>query len=291
VKFGLFAVNYGTCADPAAAVRVAQHAEAAGFDSVWTGEHLVLPDPPPAGFTMPPTLPLLDTIVSLSFLAAHTSTITLASGIIVLPLRNPVVLAKELASLDVVCGGRLVVGLGAGYVPAEFAAVGVALAERGARMDDHIDALRALWSTDQPEHRGRFTSFGGVDAHPRPMQRPGPPLVIGGESPGALRRAVTRGNGWYGFNIDPTLARQCVEALGRAAGEHERPPQLGELELTITPVGPLDRATVEGYEQLGIDRLVLLPDPEAGRTRRHAAVPLDRILHNIDTVAASFIDP
>lgn len=290
MKFGLFAINYGTCADHEAAVRVAQHAEAAGFDSVWTGEHLVLPDPPPSGFTFPPTLPLLDTVVSLSFLAANTSSITLASGIIVLPLRNPVVLAKELASLDVVSGGRLVVGLGAGYVAAEFEAVGVALSERGGRMDDYIDAMRALWSSDQPHHRGRFVSFAGVAAHPRPVQRPGPPLVIGGESPGALRRAITRGNGWYGFNVDPTFARQCVDALGKAASEHERPPELGELELTITPVGALDQAAVEHYEQLGIHRLVLLPEPEASRGRRHAPVPLDRILHNIDTVAAAFID-
>jgi probable F420-dependent oxidoreductase len=290
MKFGLFAINYGTCANQEAAVRVAQHAEAAGFDSVWTGEHLVLPDPAPTGFSIPPALPFIDTIVSLSFLAASTSTITLASGIIVLPLRNPVVLAKELASIDVVSGGRLVVGLGAGYVAAEFEAVGVALAERGGRMDDYIDAMRALWSLDQPHYEGRFVSFADLDVHPRPLQLPGPPLVIGGESPGALRRAITRGNGWYGFNIDPALAHQCVDALGKAASEYERPPELGELELTITPIGTLDRATIERYSELGIHRLVLLPEPEASRAQRHAPVPVDRILRNIDTVADSFIN-
>jgi probable F420-dependent oxidoreductase len=291
VKFGLFAINYGTCADPEIAIRVAQHAETAGFESVWTGEHLVLPDPQPANFTFPPTLPLLDTVVALSLVAANTSAITLGSGIIVLPLRNPVVLAKELASLDVVSGGRLVVGVGAGYVAAEFDAVGVSMTERGRRMDDAIDAMRALWSMDHPRHDGPFVSFTGVDAHPRPVQRPGPSIVIGGESPGALRRAIIRGNGWYGFNIDPPLARQCVDALATLASQHERPPELGELELTITPVGTLDRPIVEYYEQLGIDRLVLLPQPDADREHGHAPVPADRIIRNIDTIADTFINP
>jgi probable F420-dependent oxidoreductase len=291
VKFGLFAINYGTCADPEIAVRVAQHAETVGFESVWTGEHLVLPDPQPANFTLPPTLPLLDTVVALSVVAANTSTITLASGIIQLPLRNPVVLAKELASLDVVSGGRLVVGVGAGYVAAEFDAVGVSMTERGRRMDDYIDAMRALWSMDHPHHDGPFVSFTGLDTQPRPVQRSGPPIVIGGESPGAFRRAITRGHGWYGFNIDPPLARHCIAALSKLAGEHERPPELGELELTITPVGTLDRPTVEHYEQLGIHRLVLLPQPDADREHRHAPVAADRIIRNIDTIADTFINP
>jgi probable F420-dependent oxidoreductase len=289
MKFGLFAINYGSCADPDAAARVAQHAEAAGFESVWTGEHLVLPDPQPAGFSLPPTLPLLDTVVSLGFLAAGTSTIKLASGIIVLPLRNPIVLAKELASIDVVAGGRLIVGVGAGYVAAEFDAVGIPMAERGARMDDYIEAMRALWSMDQPCHSGPFVSFSGVAAHPRPRQRPAPPIVVGGESRSALRRAITKGNGWYGFGLDPSHARQCTETIRQMAGAHERPAGLGELELTVTPVGPLDRRIVEHYEQLGIHRLVLLPQPDADREHRHAPVPVERILRNIDTVAETII--
>ena len=130
VKIGLFAVNYGTCTDPELAVRVARHAEAAGFESVWTGEHIVLPDPAPPGFA----LPLLDTIVALTLVAAHTSTIKVGSGIIVLRLRNPAILAKELASVDVVSKGRLIAGFGAGYVRAEFAATGVPMEDRGARM-------------------------------------------------------------------------------------------------------------------------------------------------------------
>jgi probable F420-dependent oxidoreductase len=289
VKIGLFAINYGTCADPEVAVRVARHAEAAGFESVWTGEHVVLPDPAPPGFTMPPTLPFLDSVVALTLVAAHTSTIKVASGIIVLPLRNPVILAKELASVDVVSGGRLIAGFAAGYVPAEFAAAGVPMTGRGPRMEDYIRAVRALWLMDKPVHRGRLVSFDGIDARPRPRQRPAPPIVIGGEAPAALRRAATMADGWYGFYLNVPETRRYAGALHRLAQEYERPAGLGQLELTVTPAGPLDKAAVDGYAELGIDRLVLLPQPDAGPAQRHAPVPVDRILRNIDMVADQII--
>jgi probable F420-dependent oxidoreductase len=289
VKFGLFAINYATCADPDIAVRIARHAEAAGFESVWSGEHIVLPDPAPPGFSMPPTLPFLDTVVALTLVAAHTSTIKVASGIIVLPLHNPVILAKELASIDVVSKGRLIAGFGTGYLPQEFASAGVPMAERGARTEDYIRALRALWSMDNPHHQGRFVSFEGIQARPRPTQRPGPPVVVGGEAPAALRRAVTMADGWYGFHLDLGETRRLTEALRQAGQLHERPEELGRLELTVTPAEKLDRATVDRYEQLGIDRLVLLPQPDAPRGQRHSPVPHHRIMRNIDRVAEELI--
>src|SRR6266702_1526462 len=113
VKIGLFAINYGTCGDPVSAVRVAQAAEAAGFESVWTGEHIVLPDPMLSSFPLAPDTPMLDTIVALTWIAAHTKRVRIASGIIALPLRNPLVRAKELASVDFVSGGCLIIGVGA----------------------------------------------------------------------------------------------------------------------------------------------------------------------------------
>jgi probable F420-dependent oxidoreductase len=289
MKFGLFAINYGACADPDTAVKIAQHAEAAGFESVWTGEHVVLPDPQPSGFALPPTLPMLDSIVALTLVAAHTTTIKVASGIIVLPLRNPVVLAKELASVDVVAKGRLIVGVGAGYVAEEFAATGVPMTNRGERMDDYIRALRALWSMEHPQHNGPIVSFAGVNAYPRPIQLPGPPIVVGGASPGALRRAITMADGWYGFNVDLPLARQCVESFRQMASRYERPAELDRLELTMTPVGAINRTTVEQYEELGVDRLVLLPQPDAGHEHRHTPVPAERIIHNIDSIASMLI--
>ena len=142
---------------------------------------------------------------------------------------------------------------------------------------------------DNPEYHGRFVSFAGIDAQPRPQQRPGPPVVVGGEAPAALRRAVSMANGWYGFSMDLPETRRHVDALRQLGKEHELPDELGRLELTVTPAGPLDRATVDQYEELGIDRLVLLPQPDADRTQRHTSVPVDRILRNIDMVAEQII--
>jgi probable F420-dependent oxidoreductase len=286
VKFGLFAINYGTCGDPEAAIAAARHAEAAGFESVWTGEHIVLPDPQPAGSPFPPTLRVLDTTVALTLLATHTTTLKVASGIIVLPLRNPVLLAKELASIDVIAGGRLIVGLGAGYIREEFDAVGVSLADRHERTDDYIGALRALWAMERPGHQGPYVSFHGVDSHPRPAQRRGPPVVVGGESQAALVRAVTMADGWYGFDVD---VPSSLDALKRVAGEYERPADLGSLEITVTPTGTLDRSVVERYEGLGVNRLVLLPQPDAASDRKHRPVALEQIMRNIDSVAEKLL--
>lgn len=285
VKYGLFAINYGTCADPEHAVRVAQHAEAAGFESVWTGEHLVLPDPQLESFSMPPTLPFLDTIVALTLIAAETRTINVASGIIELPLHHPVMLAKQLASIDRISQGRLIVGVGAGYVEAEFAAMGVDLAERGVRMDEHIDAMRALWNMPQPRYSGRVVQIHGVNAYPRPVRSGGPPIVIGGVSAPARRRAIAKANGWYCFQTTVDWAHEAMDVIMSELDQSDRPSELGPLEITMTPVGPFDSAVREQYEALGVHRLVFLPGLAAAR--RHDPVPVDDILRTIDRLAST----
>jgi len=287
VKYGLFAINYGTCADPEHAVRVAQYAESAGFESVWTAEHLVLPDPQPEGFSMPPTLPFLDTIVALTLVARETRTLNVASGIIELPLHHPVTLAKQLASVDQVSKGRLIVGVGAGYLDAEFAAVGVPLSERGLRMDEHLDAMRALWTMPHPQYSGRFVNLDGVNAFPRPVSAGGPPIVIGGESAPARRRAIAKANGWYCFQTTVDSAREAMASISSDLERQQRPVQLGNLEVTMTPIGPFDRRVREQYESFNVDRLVFLPDLTAPPERRHAPVPLDDILRTVDELAAT----
>lgn len=289
MKFGLFALNYGTCADPESAVTVARHAEAAGFESAWTGEHVVLPAPMPPRLPFDAALPFLDTTVALTLLATHTRRLKVATGIIVLPLRNPVLLAKELASVDVVSGGRLVVGIGAGYIPEEFAAVGVPMRGRQARTDEYVRAMRALWTMERPRFGGRHVAFDGIDAYPRPVRLGGPPIVVGGEGRRALTRAVTLADGWYGFSLDVDATRDCLDRLRQLGAEHERPAALGPLEITVTPSGPLDRDVVARYEQLGVHRLVLLPEPEATVPQRHRPVPLERILANIDRAARELL--
>jgi probable F420-dependent oxidoreductase len=260
MKIGLYGINIGVCVDPAAAIRVARAAEEAGFDSVWTAEHVVLPDPQVPPSPAPPDLPFLDPAIALAHVAGHTERLLLATGIIILPQRNPLVLAKELATVDVVSRGRLVFGLAAGYLEAEFDALGIPFADRGARTDEYTDAILALWTQEKPAYRGRFVSFEGVRAEPRPVQKPHPPLVIGGHSPAACRRAVARGNGWYGFNLDIAGTRECLEHIDRARADVGRPEALGELEISVTPPpAPPNRDLLREYEDLGVHRLILLP--------------------------------
>jgi len=258
MKLGLYGINLGACVDPEVAACVARAAEAAGFESVWTAEHVVLPDPQTPDSPIPAQTPLLDPAVALSHVAAHTRTILLGTGIIILPQRNPVVLAKELASVDVLSGGRLIFGIGAGYLRAEFEAIGASFADRGEQTNEYIEAILALWTQEKPSFEGRFVAFRGIDAQPRPVQKPHPPIVVGGMSPPALRRAARYGKGWYGFALDLETTARCVAGLREAQQSVERPAELGPLEISVTPAGPLDADAVSRFEDLGVDRLVLL---------------------------------
>lgn len=256
MQIGLFGINMNLLAQPQWAVKVAQHAEAAGFESLWTGEHVVLPDPRQAPSPADPDTPMLHPPTLLAHLAAVTSTIKLGTGITLVAQRNPVVLAKEIGSLDVLCGGRLLFGIGAGYLHQEFAALGVDFASRGARTDEYIDAMRVLWTQDKPKFSGRFVSFDHIDAQPRPVQPGGPPVIVGGASPAAMRRAVTHGNGWYGFAMDVATAAKSLATLELAKARYQRPEHLGQLEISITPPKPPTKAMMEDYAAAGVDRLI-----------------------------------
>jgi probable F420-dependent oxidoreductase len=280
MKIGLYGINIGACVEPAAAILVAGAAEDAGFDSVWTAEHVVLPDPQVPPSPAPPELPFLDPAVALAHVAGHTQTLLLATGIIILPQRNPLVLAKELATLDVLSEGRLIFGLGAGYLEPEFEALGIPFADRGPRTDEYTEAILALWTQEKPSYEGRFVSFRGVRAEPRPVQKPHPPLIIGGHSLAACRRAVSRGNGWYGFNLDIEGTKECLARIAQARDEVARPESLRDLEISVTPPpAPPSRDLLREYEDLGVHRLILLPpfggaDPIVDAVRHAADVLL-----------------
>lgn len=258
MKLGLFGINMNACSDPDTAAKVAHTAEAAGFESLWTGEHVVLPDPQVAPSPLPPLYPILDPAVALGFIAAHTKTIKLGTGIIILPQRNPLVLAKELASVDVLSKGRLIFGLGVGYLKPEFDALGIPFEHKGARAIDYLRAMQAIWSQPAPSYSGRFVSYSDVQARPQPVQ-PSIPIVIGGRSPEAFRRTIRYAHGWYGFALDEAATRDCLAGLAIAARDIERPAALGPLEISVTPAAALDRALVERYAELGVHRLIPFP--------------------------------
>jgi probable F420-dependent oxidoreductase len=264
MKFGLFSINNGPCASPTTAATVARAAEQAGFDSVWTGEHVILPDPQVPPSPVPADLPMLDPGIALAYVAAQTTTIRLGTGIIILPQRNPVVLAKELASVDVLSNGRLTFGIGIGYLKPEFDAIGAPFDHKGPRTEEYLAAMLALWTMPKPEYHGRWVNFAGVNAMPRPVQKPHPPIVFGGHTKDAFSRAARLAQGWYGFALDLDGTANAVEGLKAACGATQR--KFEQLEISVTPRVRIDRDTAKRFADLGVHRLILLPraNDEAG---------------------------
>jgi probable F420-dependent oxidoreductase len=262
VKLGVHGLNAKAVLGPAVTRQVARRAEELGYSSWWAGEHVVLPSPRTYDSPMDPADPILDPLVHLAYVAAVTDKIELGTGIVILPQRNPLVLAKQAASLDVLSEGRLLLGVGAGYLKPEMTAVGVKMSERGGRTDEYLDAMTALWTQDAPSFQGRYVSFGKIDAHPRPARPGGPRVIVGGHSPAALRRAVARGHGWFGNGTQGDLAA-CLAGLSRAAAEVARPARLGPLEITFTQLDPVQVSPDDArrYADLGVDRLVVYPLP------------------------------
>src|SRR2546426_11559644 len=262
MRFGLFGINFGPCADPALAIRIAVAAEEAGFESVWTGEHVARPirdNPVPT----PPETPFLDSLIALANVAAHTRRLRLGTGIIVLPHHNPVLLAKALTTLDLVSGGRLIAGFAGGYVEAEFRALGVSFKERGAITDEYLQAIRVLWTEEVPRFAGRFAAFDGIRFEPKPRQRPHPPIVIGGRSPRALRRAARFASGWYGFGLTVDGTAAIVGELRRLRVELGRGAE--PLEISLTTFTPLTPELGERATEVGIDRPIVMPTGPGGR--------------------------
>jgi probable F420-dependent oxidoreductase len=243
---------------------IAQQAETLGFESVWLPEHLVFPTviesryPYAAAPPINPATPLLDPMVLLAQVAAVTSRIRLGTNIYILPLRHPLTTARMGVTLDIVSNGRLTFGVGAGWLREEFDAVGIDFESRGARLREGVRILRSLWTESEPEFHGKFYSFGPVKFEPKPVQKPHPPIVFGGETAAALRRAAALGDGWYGVNHSPESAAARVTEIRNLLAEAGRANV--PFEMTVSCGFPdLTADHVKGYEDAGIDRIVVLP--------------------------------
>jgi len=256
MKIGIFGINTGACAEPQTAAKVAVAAEQIGVESLWTAEHVVLPDPREAPSPADPETPFLHPSTLLAYIANVTDEIKLGTGITLIAQRNPVVLAKEMGSLDVISSGRLLLGIGAGYLHQEFSALGVDFSSRGAKTDESIEIIRTLWNKANPEYQGKFIQFKNIQAQPRPLQAGGPPIIIGGTSPAALRRTVTHGNGWYGFALDVETTKSVLENLEIAKSRYERDPNLGPLSISITPPSRPSKTMMEDYAAIGAERYI-----------------------------------
>lgn len=258
MNIGVCSANSGPYTTREMLVCLAGLAESVGIESIWVSEHLVVTDPRRPPSPMDPENPILDPVTTLAFLAARTHSVRLGTGIVVLPLRNPLILAKALATVDVLSGGRLILGIGVGYVEQEFDALGIPFRGRGARTEEYLAAIRAIWTEEHPAYAGQTVSFRGVQARPHPLQRPHPPIVMGGYAPAVMRRTIREADGWYGWGLDLDATERRLEVLRDTAKGTPRREGLGELEVTITPPNEVDLATAKRYEDLGVYRLNLM---------------------------------
>jgi probable F420-dependent oxidoreductase len=260
MKFGLMYVNTAA-AGRIEALDLARAAEKAGFESLWTVEHVVVPQGYGSAYPYSRSgrmaggaedFDVPDPLIWLSAVAGVTSTIRLATGILILPQRNPLVLAKEVASLDVLSAGRVTLGVGVGWLEEEFRALGVPFGDRGRRTDEYIRVLRTLWTQDAASFDGEFISFDEVYCRPRPVQRP-VPIVIGGHSRRAARRAGELGDGFFPASASAEELPALVAAARRAAEDAGRDPGALEVTMGARP----HRTAIEPLAEAGIDRVVV----------------------------------
>jgi probable F420-dependent oxidoreductase len=205
MKFGLMFANAGPFCFPEMVTHLATTAERVGVESIWTVEHVVIPVgyesayPYDASGKMPAPdqLPLPDPLVWLAYAAAVTKKLRLATGVVILPQRHPLYVAKELATLDVLSHGRVIFGIGVGWLQEEFRALGVPFDERAARTSETVRAIRSLWKDEAEPFEGKFFRWGKLESNPKPVQKPGVPIVVGGHTEIAARRAARYGDGFF----------------------------------------------------------------------------------------------
>jgi probable F420-dependent oxidoreductase len=302
---------FGPTAGPRAARTLAQRAEALGFNAVWLADHIVIPRrvtsayPYDSGGTSPfdPGLPFYEPLSVLGFLAGCTERIRLGMHVLIIPYRPPVYTAKILATLDALSEGRLIVGAGTGWMAEEFAALGVAnYAERGAVTNEYLRLFKELWTKDDPNFRGKYVQVSGIGFQPKPVQRPHPPIWIGGHSGPALRRTASLGDGWMPIGLRPPsllhpeeMARKLsrLRTLLRQANRAEDAVTISftaPVVVTNTPASPRPllhgrpeeiAADLRRYQNLGVQNFAMnLPgfdiaeQAEAMEQFAHEVVPL-----------------
>ncbi|WEO99795.1 LLM class F420-dependent oxidoreductase [Streptomyces sp. FXJ1.172] len=275
MRVGLHALGVGDGARPEVIRAVATAAETHGFARLWCGEHVVLVDTPASRYpysadgriSVPADADWLDPLLALAFAAAATSRIGLATGVLLLPEHNPVVVAKQTATLDVLSAGRFVLGVGVGWSAEEFAALGVPFAGRGRRAEEYLAAMRTLWTEDPASFTGEFTRFDAIRVNPKPLRGGRLPVVVGGNSDAALRRAVTLADGWYGFNVPAAEVPMRVAVLADECARRGR--AFDQLMVAVA----LSDGTPEHVPALvaaGVNEVVVVgappPSPDAAAT-------------------------
>jgi probable F420-dependent oxidoreductase len=263
MKFGL-AFASSIAIDHASSMEICRRAEAAGFESLWGGEHVILPSTIESSYPYTedgkipaqPDTPIPDPLIWLAFAAAAAPTMRLGTCILIVPQRNPLILAKELATLDQVSGGKVELGLGVGWLQEEFDALGVPWERRGARNDEYIEAMRTLWSGPEVEFHGEFVDFPRVTCSPRPVQ-PTIPILVGGDSDVAIRRAARLADGYFPGEGDVDRLAGLIQRVRRAAEDAGRDPDTIEINAMFSTQMTDPEAGVEKFIELGVGRIMV----------------------------------
>lgn len=285
MKFGIFAPLANPFASADYLKTLGAAAEERGFDSIWVAEHVVLFDEYKSRYPyendgripVPPESGILDPFVALSYLAAVTNTIRLGTGICLVPQRNPVYTAKEVATLDWLSGGRFDLGIGVGWLAEEFEALDVPFEHRGSRCRAYIDVMKTLWTDPISEYSGEFYKLAPTRQFPKPIQQPHPPIHFGGESDAALRRVADLGQGWYGFNLEADQLNERIAHLETLLEERGR--KRSDIDISVCPyllsAGP---ELIERYQDAGVDRVILVA----------SATEPDSLVKALDEMANAF---
>ncbi|MGI9611425.1 MAG: LLM class F420-dependent oxidoreductase [Acidimicrobiales bacterium] len=274
MKLGLLAPLQSPQATPEMMADLAAGAEELQLDSIWLGEHVVLfpdyesryPGSPDGKIPIPKGSGLLDVTAMIGFLAANTSTVRLATGICLIPQRNPVYAAKEFATLDWLSNGRVDLGIGVGWSWEEFEACNVPWDRRGARCDEYVEILRTCWTDEVSSYDGEFYQLRDCYLFPKPVQEPHIPIHVGGHSEAAMRRTARIGQGWYG--ISPTLASAESDLRRLSTALEAEGRSMNDIQITITPGPGLTAEEVPAWSDLGVDVLA----PTLAR-QRHERLP------------------
>jgi probable F420-dependent oxidoreductase len=260
VEFGLHLPQIGAMATRDGILGAARAAEDAGIDSLWVSDHVIVPRnyasrypySPSGKMPVPDDVPFLEAVSTLLAVCGVTRRVRLGASVVVVPQRQPLLLAKQWATLDVLSGGRTIFGAGAGWMEEEFAALGVPFEDRGRRCDEALEILQRCWSDGAVSFRGRHFEIGSLACEPKTIQQPRPPIWIGGHTPGAFRRVARYGDAWHGGGT-VEVCRTAIEAVRAEAERIGRDPQ--SIELTIRDRGGIDVSTREARDQT-IERLM-----------------------------------
>ena len=285
MKFGLMFANTGPFGVPESLARLARAAEEHGIESMWTVEHVVIPVGYQSPYPYSPSgkipgaesVPIPDPLLPLAFAAAVTKKIRLATGILILPQRHPAYVAKEVATLDVLSAGRVILGIGSGWLAEEFEVVGVPFRERGARTDEAIRALRSLWKKAPEAFSGKFYRWPAVESNPKPVQTPGVPIVIGGHSEAAARRAARLGDGFFPARGDRETLSRLFAVLREECSKVGRDPR--DIEITSGAGAKADPDVVKRFQDLGVQRFMISPaGPTEDSIRKGLGDFADRVI-------------